>query len=80
MDVMFKAGVALAANYAVHYGAIKLYDVACIPPSLWEVPMGLFVAASPMCSSLLSVASQTQNAYAAVLTTTVAHALTKKIF
>jgi hypothetical protein len=72
--------VALVVNYAVHYGAIKLYDLTCIPQSLLEIPMGLFVAASPMCASLLSVASQTQHAYAVVLTTTVTNALTKKVF
>ena len=79
MDVMIKAGVAMALNYAVHYAAIKAYDLACIPPTLWDIPMGLFVAASPMCSSLLSVASQTQSAYSAVVTTTVALALAKKM-
>ena len=65
----FLAG--LVVNYGVYYGSMALHNQWCMPHSPMEVIKGLVVAASPMCSTLLSVGQTTQNSYGVILTTAV---------
>ena len=72
MEVFLRTFAAVTANYAVHYASIKLYDAMCVPATVWDIPMGFVTAARPMCTTMLSVATHTQSAYATIVTASIA--------
>lgn len=77
--VLRTAAFTLGLNYGVHVLSSKVYDMMCMPHSLQEVLYSIVTAASPACSTLLSVMTATQNNYATVLTATLASSLTSAL-
>lgn len=65
MEAVGKVLLAVAVNYGVHYAAMATHNWMCIPHTVKEVAMSMFMTASPACSTLLTVGQQTQNGYAA---------------
>jgi hypothetical protein len=53
--------------YSVHYGAIKTYSIMCVSEGVWGFIEGLVTAGSPVCQSLLTIASQSQVSYSAFI-------------
>jgi len=49
--------------YSVHYGAMKAYSTMCVSEGVWGFVQGLITTGSPVCQSLLTVASQSQVSY-----------------
>jgi hypothetical protein len=72
MEVFGKVLLGVAVNYSVHYISMAAHNWMCMPHSFVEVAKGLVVAASPVCSTLLSVGQTTQNSYATLITSVVA--------
>ena len=69
MEALAKVALAVALNYGAHYASMALHNSMCIPHSLQEVAQSMFLTASPACSTLLTIGQQTQNGYAAAVTT-----------
>jgi hypothetical protein len=69
MEALGKVALAVALNYGAHYASMALHNSMCMPHNLQEVAQSLFLTASPACSTLLAVGQQTQNGYAAAVTT-----------
>ena len=72
MEVVLKAAVAIATNYAIHFGAARMYDKFCVPHTLEEVLYTLVTTSSPVCVVAIGTMQMTQNNYGTLLTTTLA--------
>jgi hypothetical protein len=68
MEAVGKVILAVAVNYGVHYASMATHNWMCMPHTVKEVAMSMFMTASPVCSTLLTVGQQTQNGYAAGVT------------
>ena len=68
MEAFGKVLLAVVVNYGVHYASMATHNWMCIPHTLQEVAKSVFMTASPVCSTLLTVGQQTQNGYAAGVT------------
>jgi len=68
MEAFGKVILAVVVNYGVHYASMATHNWMCIPHTLEEVAKSVFMTASPVCSTLLTVGQQTQNGYAAGVT------------
>ena len=75
MEVALKAIVAVAANYAVHYGSARVYEAFCVPHTFSELIYTLATTSSPVCVVALGTMQMTQNNYGTLLTTTLASQL-----
>ena len=51
--------------YSVHYGSIKIYSTMCVSEGVWGFVQGMVTTGSPVCQSLLTIASQSQVSYSA---------------
>lgn len=69
MEAVSKVILAIVLNYGVHYGSMAAHNSMCMPHTMQEVAQSLFLTASPACSTLLMIGQQTQNGYAAAVTT-----------
>ena len=65
MEAIGKVVLAIGVNYAVHYASMATHNWMCMPHTLEEIAKSMFMTASPMCSTLLTVGQQTQSGYAA---------------
>jgi hypothetical protein len=65
MEAVGKVVLAIGVNYAVHYSSMATHNWMCMPHTVKEVAMSMFMTASPVCSTLLTVGQQTQSGYAA---------------
>ena len=65
MEAIGKVVLAIGVNYAVHYASMATHNWMCMPHTLEEIARSMFMTASPMCSTLLTVGQQTQSGYAA---------------
>ena len=79
MEAVGKVLVAVLVNYGVHYASMATHNWMCMPHTVKEVAMSMFVTASPACSTLLTVGQQTQNGYAAGVTTGVVTLITSAL-
>ena len=52
--------------YSVHYGSIKIYSTMCVSEGVWGFVQGMVTTGSPVCQSLLTIASQSQVSYSAL--------------
>jgi len=68
MEAFGKVLLVVVVNYGVHYASMATHNWMCIPHTLQEVAKSVFMTASPVCSTLLTVGQQTQNGYAAGVT------------
>jgi hypothetical protein len=68
MEVVGKVLLGVAINYSVHYVSMAAHNWMCMPHSLTEIAKGLVVAASPVCSTLITIGQATQNNYATLIT------------
>jgi hypothetical protein len=75
MEVVGKLALGVAVNYGVHYASMAAHNWLCIPHSFVDVLKGMVVAASPVCSTLITIGQTTQNTYAVVVSTAVATAV-----
>lgn len=64
MEAIGKVVLAIGVNYAVHYASMATHNWMCMPHTLEEIAKSMFMTASPMCSTLLTVGQQTQSGYA----------------
>jgi hypothetical protein len=64
MDAIGKVVLAIGVNYAVHYASLATHNWMCMPHTLEEIARSMFMTASPVCSTLLTVGQQTQSGYA----------------
>ena len=69
MEAVGKVVLAVVLNYGTHYASMALHNSMCMPHSVQEVAQSLFLTASPACATLLTIGQQTQNGYAAAVTT-----------
>ena len=69
MEAVGKVVLAIVVNYGVHYASMATHNWMCMPHTVKEVAMSMFTTGSPICSTLLAVGQQTQNGYAAGVTT-----------
>lgn len=76
MEAVGKVILAVAVNYGVHYASMATHNWMCMPHTLEEIAKSMFMTASPVCSTLLTVGQQTQNGYAAAVTTGVVTLIT----
>lgn len=65
MEAIGKVVLAIGVNYAVHYASLATHNWMCMPHTLEEIARSMFMTASPVCSTLLTVGQQTQSGYAA---------------
>lgn len=65
MEAIGKVVLAIGVNYAVHYASMATHNWMCMPHTLEEIARSMFMTASPVCSTLLTVGQQTQSGYAA---------------
>jgi hypothetical protein len=72
MEVVAKAFVAIAANYAIHFASARVYDNFCVPHTFEEVLYTLVTTSSPVCVVAIGTMQMTQNNYGTLLTTTLA--------
>lgn len=79
MEVIGKAALGLAVNYAVHYSSATFYHEFCVPHNFEEILQTLVTTASPICSMALTVTQMTQSSYGAILTTTLTGAFTNSL-
>jgi len=68
MEALGKVLLAVGVNYGVHYASMATHNWMCMPHTVKEVAMSMFMTGSPICSTLLTVGQQTQNGYAAGVT------------
>jgi hypothetical protein len=64
MEAIGKVVLAIGVNYAVHYASLATHNWMCMPHTLEEIARSMFMTASPVCSTLLTVGQQTQSGYA----------------
>ena len=64
MEAIGKVVLAIGVNYAVHYASLATHNWMCMPHTLEEIAKSMFMTASPVCSTLLTVGQQTQSGYA----------------
>jgi len=64
MEAIGKVVLAIGVNYAVHYASMATHNWMCMPHTLEEIARSMFMTASPVCSTLLTVGQQTQSGYA----------------
>jgi hypothetical protein len=76
MEAVGKVVLAIVVNYGVHYASMTTHNWMCMPHTVKEVAMSMFTTGSPICSTLLAVGQQTQNGYAAGVTTGVVTLIT----
>jgi predicted RND superfamily exporter protein len=76
MEAVGKVVLAIVVNYGVHYASMATHNWMCMPHTVKEVAMSMFTTGSPICSTLLTVGHQTQNGYAAGVTTGVVTLIT----
>jgi predicted RND superfamily exporter protein len=76
MEAIAKVILAVGVNYGVHYASLATHNWMCMPHTVKEVAMSMFTTGSPICSTLLAVGQQTQNGYAAGVTTGVVTLIT----
>ena len=69
MEAVGKVVLAIVVNYGVHYASMATHNWMCMPHTVKEVAMSMLTTGSPICSTLLTVGQQTQNGYAAGVTT-----------
>ncbi len=79
MEAVGKVLVAVLVNYGVHYASLATHNWMCMPHTVKEVAMSMFTTGSPICSTLLTVGQQTQNGYAAGVTTGVVTLITSAL-
>lgn len=79
MEVVGKVLLGVAVNYGVHYVSMAAHNWMCMPHSFTEIAKGLVVAASPVCSTLISVGQTTQNSYATLITTVVTNVILNNV-
>jgi|UniRef100_A0A6C0JG07 hypothetical protein len=79
MEALGKVLLAVAVNYGVHYASMATHNWMCMPHTLEEVAKSIFMTASPVCSTLLTVGQYTQNAYGAGVTTGVVTLVTSAL-
>ena len=72
MEVAARAVVAIAVNYAVHYGSATFYNKFCVPHTLEEVIQTLVTTASPVCGFAIGMTHLTQQNYGNILMSTLA--------
>jgi hypothetical protein len=68
MEAIGKVVLTIAVNYGVHYASMTTHNWMCIPHTLGEVVKSVFMVSSPVCSALMTVGQQTQNAYGTAVT------------
>ncbi len=64
------AGIALAINYGTNVVTSIAYNKLCVPQDIWGLAQSIVAAASPVCTTLLSIMQFTQNNFSVVMTTT----------
>ena len=64
MEAIGRVVLAIGVNYAVHYASMATHNWMCMPHTLEEIARSMFMTASPVCSTLLTVGQQTQSGYA----------------
>lgn len=72
---ILKLAGTLVLTYTTHYSAIKLYSALCVPDSVWGYVQGMFTTGSPFCTATLTYASNSQAAYATIITMTISRAI-----
>ena len=70
MEAIKITGSVLALNYLAHYVSGYSYDWFCMPHSIYDFIPSLVTTASPVCSTLLTVMSSTQQNYSTIIVTT----------
>lgn len=76
MEITSRVMLGIALNYGVHYASMALHNVWCMPHSFTDLLKGLVATASPVCSTLMTIGQTTQNAYGALVTTSVVTVIT----
>jgi len=79
MEVVGKVLLGVAINYSVHYVSMAAHNWMCMPHSFTEIAKGLVVAASPVCSTLITIGQATQNNYATLITSVATTIVINKI-
>ena len=65
MEAISRGVISGLLAYSVHYGAIKVYSTMCVSEGVWGFVQGMVTTGSPVCQSLLTIASQSQVSYSA---------------
>lgn len=53
--------------YSIHYATIKAYTVMCVPEGIYGFVQGFITTGSPVCQTMLSVASHAQVSYSSFI-------------
>ncbi len=67
MYAISRAVLSAALTYVAHYSVTKLYSSFCIPDGVWGFFQGSIITGSPMCSSALTVMTNTHTAYSTMI-------------
>lgn len=72
MNSVVKTAITALVAYSSHFGITKLYTSICVPDGIYGYIQGFITTGSPVCSSLLSLMTNTQLTYSTLLVTSVA--------
>ena len=63
MEAISRGVISGLLAYSIHFGAIKIYSAMCVSEGVYGFVQGLVTTGSPVCQSLLTIASQSQVSY-----------------